>query len=224
MLFARARSSSLLLVLLALTACTQSRAPRDDEKPRTPDVSSDAGTADASNDASTSSDAAAPLEIWGSDCPRSNLSEGWKLPPQPQCRTSADCGSAGICVGLPGDRCEPAADGGACSKVLVSTFCSYEVCRTNADCPADSACVCSAGRSGGHYCVIDGCQNDAACDPGQQCRLDESIGGVAPQWHCSTPSDTCRSHADCADGVETGACGYDVELHHWRCGGITIVD
>src|SRR5688572_3293849 len=147
MLLVSARSSSLLSVLLALTACTQSRAPVEDAKSNPQDASRDASAADASRDANTSNDAVTPLDIWGNDCPRSNLSEGWRLPPEPQCRTSAGCGSAGICVGIPGERCEDAVDGGACAKLLVSTFCSYEVCRTDADCPVDSACVCSTVHS-----------------------------------------------------------------------------
>lgn len=219
MLVARVGFGSLPLVLLALVACAESRASR-----------ADAGSS-------------APLDISGIDCARTSLGQNWKLPVLPTllgCRTHADCTKQphGSCVGYPQFRCDYASGpghfhelcstdadcvndvGGFCTEALEATQCVYDECSVDADCGLGRACLCYDG-GGDHYCVSDGCHADADCEAGQHCRLDESLGGVYPQWHCSTASDACDEKAECGPG--DSYCGYDLELQHWLCRPFTSV-
>jgi hypothetical protein len=121
--------------------------------------------------------------------------------------------------GKPEDVCERdsdcvAAEGGFCPKILVATFCAYDKCRSDSECGVKGACLCSDEYSGDHYCVEEGCHGDADCGPGQRCRLDESVGGIPPQWHCTTANDTCKERADCTGELW---CGFDKDQHHWLC-------
>jgi hypothetical protein len=223
---ARARYSSLLVVLLTLTACTRSSLSREDAESRAPDASMDAEPA---------------LVISRRDCARSRLDGDWVLSPHSECRSAADCSARpyGSCIGSPYERCEyplrpgapddtcqsdmdcVAAIGGHCATHLGPTFCVYAPCRTDADCGVQGACLCSNEHGGDHYCVVEGCHGHAECGAGQRCTLDESISGAPPQWHCTTASDVCREKADC--GAGDSYCGFDLEQHHWRCRPFTTI-
>jgi hypothetical protein len=219
--------SSLLVSTVLVAACSKSTLA--------PEPSPDPDVSPSSDEGPDAGWWPPPDEFSRRDCARSSLGKGWLLPPQTGCRSDADCRvwEWGSCIGEPAklctyptgpgkpeDTCErdsdcDAAAGGFCPKVLVATACAYDECRTDSECGVKGACLCSDEHSGGdRYCVEEGCHGDADCGAGQRCRVDESVSGLPPQWHCTTASDTCKERADCAGGLW---CGFDKEQHHWLC-------
>lgn len=86
---------------------------------------------------------------------------------------------------------EPQATGGA-------TALSEGGCTEDADCGADSFCLC--GVSGGQ-CAPASCLSDAACDAGYHCAREIGECLQYSRLSCQTALDVCRSRDDCESGL-----------------------
>ncbi len=140
------------------------------------------------------------------------------------CRVNEDC------TARPYGQCRDGAFG------ELGCTCEYG-CAVDGDCGSGEVCLCAGVTSlVGDYdapatrCVPSDCRTGADCTSG--------VCGVAlwnaPCWldlvmGCRTPADTCRTHADCADGdvclpSETGwHCTLDLNSG-WECGRPLLVD
>ena len=95
-------------------------------------------------------------------------------------------------------------------------------CRTDTDCPANSACVWrlnappapGSGYSHASRCLPAQCKSAADCKDGP-CAVSLSVCGVAEGLYCHSKVDLCRSTAACeGDG---GICSYSLENHRFEC-------
>ena len=231
-----------LSAALWLASCSKSRtAPKADE----PELPRAGAKADAG--AAGSGGENRPHQVSKRDCARTEYTEDYALPDNPQCRTHADCGTLASCIGLPQQRCEYDSGLGAtddtcladsdctlgrhgrCPLVLGTTLCVHAQCATDADCEAGRVCRClDEGGSGDPQCVgPTSCGSDGDCPGGQSCKEDESVAGAPLIWrlHCTTELDECSSMADCPEGgAMHGFCGFDFARKRWACGPYTIVD
>jgi ribosomal protein L32 len=151
------------------------------------------------------------------------------------CRSDADCtaGRNGRCL-LNGGRC--------------LTYCSYDECQTDTDCPESQPCGC---RSDGadtveNRCIAgSNCRIDTDCGECGFCSLSivradlECLSGgltatscdcgsyVSLAYHCHTMYDECADYDDCSDGKDgpglTGTyCAYTEGTMRWECGVCTF--
>jgi hypothetical protein len=227
---------------LMLTSCSKSRPPARDQAPGIGRAG--AASTIAGSPAAGSGEPSAPVQLSKHDCARTEYPDDYVLPEGTLCRTHADCGSLGKCVGIPRERCEyddgpdlasdtcqedadcTLGSNGRCPRVFETALCVYEECVTDADCVLGANCVCSERSGYDHTCVVAGC-DDSRCAAGQQCKEDESVGGVPPEWnwHCTTDRDECASMDECApNDVTREWCGYDYARQLWTCQGFILVD
>lgn len=120
------------------------------------------------------------------------------------------------------------------------TVCTYDQCRSNADCGAKARCDCGVDQ-GRNACVpLDNCLRDAECGPDARCacgdppangpnacipgncRTDADCGGLSCAQgnegkFCRTPRDTCRTHEDCASPQQFRICDYHTSSKAWTC-------
>jgi hypothetical protein len=92
-----------------------------------------------------------------------------------------ECSLDSECEHLSLGRCEKREGG--------NTLVCVAGCETDADCEEGRVCLCgdSVGR-----CVPAACDNAAACAPGYECRLAETVSGCpSMRFECQTPEDTC---------------------------------
>lgn len=106
-----------------------------------------------------------------------------------RCETDTDCWGTQLCMSrISGNRadcgCEP-------------------TCRTDDDCAADEACLCTGTVSAfqSPRCVPAGCRTDADCDSGECGLTTVELGcdGLGIALACRTASDECRVGADCPE-------------------------
>jgi hypothetical protein len=233
-----------VLVALALAACGKSRTPVSE--PSQGAAGHAGASATVAGSAADSGVSAGPAQVSKRDCARTEYSTDYTVPDNAQCRSHADCGSLGKCIGLPQERCEyddgPGLVGdtcqedsdctvganGRCPRVLATTLCVYETCQTDADCMTGLRCVCAnEGGSGDHVCTSSNCGDDLGCPENRECKVDESVGGIPRAWvqHCTTEHDECSSRADCdPNDINRDWCGYDFKRQLWTCGPFTLID
>jgi hypothetical protein len=99
------------------------------------------------------------------------------------------------------------------------TFCSYDECFSDSDCPTGVPCACRSSSSSAdpNYCVSGStCRVDSDCGPGGSCSPSEYMQWCGPHYHCHTAADTCINDGDCAG---TQGCNFDTSAGHWACGG-----
>lgn len=125
-----------------------------------------------------------------------------------ECLNDSDCtdGHNGRCIGNNHD----------------SYYCSYDECRTDAECGSGSVCECEGGFRGDHnVCLASSCATDADCGPGGFCSPSQGDCGAylgTIGYFCHTCDDECVNDTDCGDGSEWGSyCMYDQGVGHWRC-------
>jgi hypothetical protein len=98
------------------------------------------------------------------------------------------------------------ADGlnGRCSRRGAYSACTYDLCFSDADCPAGTRCACGVERQDGNLCVSDLCgacaRIDCAVSWGCEGHNGTGSGGGVQSFECYTPDDTCHSDADCDTG------------------------
>jgi len=139
------------------------------------------------------------------------------------CAVDSDCaaGTNGRCFspnGPGGLHCTP-------------TFCSYDGCQSDADCPAKVPCECraSAQDSSPNSCVTGGnCATDSDCGPGGTCSPGAFMDFCAvPVYFCHTAGDTCIDDSDCPPKpngpIVTQTCNYDSQANHFACGDVCLV-
>ena len=92
---------------------------------------------------------------------------------------------------------------GRCTLQGPYTWCTYDQCFSDADCPAGARCACGVEQLDGNMCLLDDCSGCAAdqCAPSWGCagHVDGSSGGVQ-SFECYTPDDSCHTDADCRPG------------------------
>jgi len=121
------------------------------------------------------------------------------------------------------------------------TYCSYDTCFSDSDCPSNQPCECrsSASDSMANMCETGGnCRIDADCGQSGYCSpsqvnnfcycpssaLCPSVTYCSPGpcvcgdscghgYFCHTPADTCVDDSDC-DGT---TCNYDTLNNRWSC-------
>jgi hypothetical protein len=119
---------------------------------------------------------------------------------------------------------------GTCIHAMIATLgapapvcsCVYP-CATDADCKDNAACICrglASAASGWSMCATKhDCTSNEDC-PSGECGLSVfkhySCGIVAVDLVCRTPSDECRTDADCASNSEGSHCVTD-GYTDWRC-------
>jgi hypothetical protein len=158
----------------------------------------------------------------GVACPPERVQDAgdpcFALTPQPgnPCVTSADCadGSNGHCF------CTPAyvpPEDGAPNTLNGKTFCSYDQCFADTDCPPRVPCGCgdplipgtpNACMSASHCAVDSDCPSPGFCSPS------------GPGYFCHTPNDTCIDSADCPPAATpqvVSACVFDADAGVWGC-------
>jgi hypothetical protein len=101
--------------------------------------------------------------------------------------------------------------------------CTYDECRTDADCNG-GACQCGRDvRPFKHYCVVGNCRTDSDCSSGY-CSPSNLFGcGAGPRfigYYCHTAADECFDDFDCPlVGPGNGApyCAFDSGASRWAC-------
>ncbi|MBV9950092.1 MAG: hypothetical protein JOZ69_24845, partial [Myxococcales bacterium] len=116
------------------------------------------------------------------------------FPPGP----SQNCTRDADCTRSPNGHC--ALGGLAGPDGMRHTICLYG-CMTDADCPAQSICVCADPVGA---CALAYCGTDADCPAPYLCA--ESQAGCAATFACQTPEDTCALDADCAADCDGSPC------------------
>ena len=136
--------------------------------------------------------------------------------PQPDwaCASDADCteGTNGRCFGQVG--------GAGC----MGTFCSYDQCAEDKDCPSGIPCQCRSNTSKGANVCMTGsnCQTDADCGEGGYCSP-SGVSNCSMAWFCHTAQDTCIDSSDCTQGGNESECSFDGASQRWRCGPSTCL-
>jgi hypothetical protein len=139
-----------------------------------------------------------------------------------------------------GDPCGQDSDctagmNGRCLWFHIS-YCSYDTCFSDSDCPNNLVCECrqSASSSVANVCMADGdCRVDSDCGPGGFCS--PSLAGsdcVCLQctssacsdttscghgYFCHTQQDTCVNDSDCNGAT----CVYDMSSKRWGCSSLS---
>lgn len=130
------------------------------------------------------------------------------------CKSDADCteGKNGRCFGQVG--------GAGC----MGTFCSYDQCTEDKDCPSGIPCQCRSSTSNGANVCMTGsnCQVDADCGDGGYCSP-SGVSNCSMAWFCHTAQDTCIDDTDCAQGGNESECSFDTTAKRWRCGQSTCL-
>lgn len=98
-------------------------------------------------------------------------------------------------------------------------------CLCDADCPANSRCICDNASAlgfpdpGGNHCLPADCASDADC-PGQRCRGESGFCGFAynkaSAFHCTSPEDDCSTNGACIAQNEQH-CAYDEQTELFTC-------
>lgn len=105
---------------------------------------------------------------------------------QTYCKNSADC------RGFQYGYCDYGYGMNGASKVCLSG------CLDDADC-ASGICLCTGFTDHGGQCAFANCTTDADCGNGLFCAAyDDGCDSHHQQFACQSPSDECRSNADCA--------------------------
>jgi hypothetical protein len=108
----------------------------------------------------------------------------------------------------------------------VERRCSFDYCLTDADCGAQSVCVCSSDYYGGNSayhaneCVPADCHTDADCGATGYCVPTRGSCGSFTGFHCMKATDPCVDAAtDCAGcGFTLPACVYSPIAGEFVCG------
>lgn len=133
-------------------------------------------------------------------CPTGAYDEALCAPAPASCdpmhvRPAGDCDDA-TCTDGPNGRCVAGSG---------ESICIYDECTSDADCGDGQRCACDGGVRGAHVCVRSYCDGPddcggLPCQPVMDCSGpdDPYFGGVRA-FRCQTPTDTCRSDADCTE-------------------------
>ncbi len=103
------------------------------------------------------------------------------------------------------------------------SYCSYDTCFSDSDCPNNEPCQCRPSDSdsaanfcaGGNCRVDSDCGADGFCSPslvGNICGYDTSVIGSG--YFCHTPQDSCRNDSDCDS---SSICLYSLQSNQWTC-------
>ncbi len=159
--------------------------------------------------------------------PTSDAGMCMDLPPDPTRMTGVVCspcrppgamssGGRGECMS--DADCTEGANG-RCGFGRAGTFCSYDLCFSDADCDADEACLCDGSGlgGGGNSCVRADCRTNNDCSPGFACS--PTFGGCGHYtgfigFECHTAADECTVDADCGGAAY---CAFDSAVSHWAC-------
>jgi hypothetical protein len=153
---------------------------------------------------------------------------------QPAAMTCSASQPTGACtINEPGGECMAATDCtmGDNAHCLApehngTCYCAYDDCKSDADCPANTLCVCGGSIPYGpptNTCLPSNCRTDADCGDGQYCSptLDTTCGiyGGVVGYACTTKQDRCHTDADCPKSTSSGPphCSYSQELGYWAC-------
>ncbi|MBN8612322.1 MAG: hypothetical protein J0L92_17130 [Deltaproteobacteria bacterium] len=186
--------------------------------------------APASDDAFSAIDAPSDAPVVMRDAFVTPPSDGgmcMDLPPDPTRPAEivcSPCRPPGVSTGGGGrGECETDADctegtNGRCGFGRAGSFCSYDLCFSDADCDTGEACLCDGTGlgGGGNTCVSAGCRTNNDCTPGHACS--PTFGGCGHYagfigFQCHTAEDECTTDADCGPGY----CAFDATLAHWAC-------
>lgn len=125
------------------------------------------------------------------------------------------------------EPCDAFGEGVCNTKYVDFCGCQYP-CLSDADCPADAACLCNGGRpaeGGGYYhyvttteCVTAGCHTDADCAP-FLCALSPGICGygTVDGLFCHTADDECVGDQDCQAQKLGNLCVFTADEQRWTC-------
>lgn len=155
-------------------------------------TSPDSGAAGHAPDAHRATATPCPSERPPTVC--AHAEAGTPPPNGGECNVDSDC-TAGR-----NGRCNVAAPfSGICS------FCSYDQCFSDTDCPGETLCECRTGYYEANTCRVASCHVDADC--GERGYCSNSVvplcpsGGAPPTfsegYFCHTSQDTCFDDDDC---------------------------
>jgi hypothetical protein len=131
----------------------------------------------------------APAEGTGGD--GSNGAEPADLPrADPGPHEAVSCKNSSDCRGFQYGYCDLGPGMLGASRVCLSG------CLDDADC-GSGICLCTGPTDHGGKCVPSDCATDADCGAGLFCASYDSVCGGS-FFACQSPSDECRSNADCA--------------------------
>jgi hypothetical protein len=122
------------------------------------------------------------------------------------------CSTDSQCDGGTNGRCTWA--GG-----LSTTFCTYDTCFADTDCPPGVACECDPEF--GNSCQPGNCRLDSDCACGF-CSPSPDVQGCIPYfglqpagYYCHTPNDDCTNDDQCTQGA--GVCAWQPTVCKWAC-------
>lgn len=143
---------------------------------------------------------------------------GWFRATARECVTeliTPGCAVSESCPEVP--NCGP---GGVCIDGWDGCYCDYP-CASDADCSADTACLCTAGvvlDDGGYEmlnnfskCLPATCRSDEDCPLGR-CGVSRGPCGPAALFCRNPDNDDCTDDPSCN-------CFFDEDTERWRCGG-----
>jgi hypothetical protein len=162
-----------------------------------------------------------PARPPGTSCPDAGI----PLAGRP-CVVDGDCtmGADGRCFVYP--SLVPPESGSGQGTLYCGSFCSYDACQSDSDCPARVPCECQAAGLAGNpnTCLTQSnCAVDSDCGPGGFCSLSGASTLIAGQpdqaYFCHTAADTCFDDSDCPPPTSPGSdyCMYDPAVGHWDC-------
>ncbi|MFO0676255.1 MAG: hypothetical protein U0169_06960 [Polyangiaceae bacterium] len=132
--------------------------------------------------------------------------------------------------GSPAGACSRHADctagrNGRCKQGRGGTYCDYDTCVEDRDCPGNTVCECDfRSASGPDVCLPKGnCHVDSDCGEGAYCS--PSLGSCGDYsgrvgWFCHRPDDECVDDADCAGdagSVPRPYCAFEPTVGRWKC-------
>lgn len=127
------------------------------------------------------------------------------------CFTDSDCtqGTNGRCLALP--RLVPPGGGlgpsGGCNS-----WCTYDECFSDSDCPGHVPCDCRSIQFGANVCVTGSrCAVDSDCGNGGYCTRDNQ------SYYCHRPGDLCFNASDCPPAEFGSRCTFQTTTGQWAC-------
>jgi hypothetical protein len=124
-----------------------------------------------------------------------------------ECWNMDECGTTGFCPDSENYECRNSFDGQYHCACKNGALCGPR-CLVDTNCPYQHRCDQASGQ-----CVLDTCQADADCDPGQICGIDDQLRRMCGTPGTRLPGAPCDTSTQCS----TASCVWDYNTGNRTC-------